>query len=162
MLSKAGGPMSKKILIMTGDGGDSYEALYAYHRLLEARWEPVIAAPSRRRLHLVIQDFEPGWETYTERPGYSVEPDVVLTAVAAKEFAAVLIIFAIGHGIQLLAAADLIKGRTVACHPHVRIDVERSGGTYSPKPAIRDGKIVTGQTWQSHPEFYREVFGCLG
>jgi len=182
--------MSKKILIMTGDGGDSYEALYAYHRLLEARWEPVIAAPSRRRLHLVIQDFEPGWETYTERPGYSVEPDVVLTAVAAKEFAAVLIlggrapeylrndasvldlirefakqekcIFAIGHGIQLLAAADLIKGRTVACHPHVRIDVERSGGTYSPKPAIRDGKIVTGQTWQSHPEFYREVFGCLG
>jgi len=181
--------MSKKILIVTGDGGDSYEALYAYHRLLEARWEPVIAAPSRRRLHLVIHDSDPGWETYTERPGYSVEPDVVLTAVAAKEFAAVLVlggrapeylrndqgvldlmrefgaqgkgIFALGHGIQLLAAAGLIKGRTVTGHPHVRLDVERGGGTYSDKPAVRDGKLVTGQTWGSHPEFYREVFACL-
>jgi hypothetical protein len=30
------GLMSKKVLIVTGDGGDSYEALYAYHRFLEA------------------------------------------------------------------------------------------------------------------------------
>src|SRR5262245_19291494 len=35
--------MSRKILIVTGDGGDSYEALYAYHRFLEARWQPVVA-----------------------------------------------------------------------------------------------------------------------
>ena len=28
--------MSRKILIVTGDGGDSYEALYAYHRFLES------------------------------------------------------------------------------------------------------------------------------
>ena len=62
--------MSKKVLIVTGDGGDSYEALYAYHRFLEAGWQPVIAAPSRRRLHMVIHDTEPGWETYIERPGY--------------------------------------------------------------------------------------------
>jgi protease I len=182
--------MSRKILIVTGDGGDSYEVLYAYDRLLEAGWEPVIAAPSRRCLHLVIHDTEPGWETYIERPGYSVEPDVVITAVAAREFAAVLIlggrapeylrndasvlslirefaaqqkaIFAIGHGIQILTAAGLTKGRTIACHPHVRIEVERDGGTYSPKPAVRDGKIVTGQSGRAHPEFYREVFACLG
>ena len=31
--------MSKKVLIITGDGGDGYEALYAYHRFLEARSE---------------------------------------------------------------------------------------------------------------------------
>jgi protease I len=28
--------------------------------------------------------------------------------------------------------------------------------------AVRDGRLVTGQTWESHPEFYREVFACLG
>ncbi len=27
--------------------------------------------------------------------------------------------------------------------------------------AVRDGRLVTGQTWQSHPEFYRLVFECL-
>src|SRR4051812_42062604 len=62
-------PMSRKVLLVTGDGGNSFEALYAYQRFLEERWEPVIAAPSRRRLHLIQHDFEPGWETYIERPG---------------------------------------------------------------------------------------------
>jgi len=55
---EAGFPMSRKVLIVTGDGGDSYEALYAYHRFLEAYWEPVLAAPSRRRLHMVFHDIE--------------------------------------------------------------------------------------------------------
>ncbi len=176
--------------MVTGDGGDSYEALYACHRFREAGWEPVIAAPSRRRLHLVIQDAEPGWETYVERPGFSLEADVAITAVAAREFAAILIpggrapeylrndasmlslvrefseqdkcICAIGHGIQVLAAAGLVKGRAVTCHPHVRIEVERSGGSYISKPAVRDLKLVTAQSWSAHPEFYREVFACLG
>ncbi len=182
--------MSRKVLIVTGDGGNSYEALYAWHRFMEARWEPVVAAPARKRLHLVQQDSEPGWETYVERPGIGIDADVAITAVSAREFAAVMIlggrapeylrndgsvlslvrefkehdkcIFAIGHGIQVLTAADLIKGRTVTCHSHVRIEVERSGGTYSNKPAVRDGLMVTAQTWRCHPEFYREIFNCLG
>jgi protease I len=181
--------MSRKVLIVTGDGGDSYEALYAYHRFLEARWDPVVAAPSRRRLHMVVHDFEPGWDTYVERPGYCLDADVAITAVAAREFAAIIIlggrapeylrndasllslvrefadqdkcICAIGHGIQVLAAMGLIKGRTVTCHPYVRVEVDRSGAVYSAKPAVRDGKLVTAQTWRAHPEFYREVFGCL-
>jgi protease I len=182
--------MSRKVLIVTGDGGDAFEAFYAYHRFLEARWEPVVAAPVRRPLHLVVHDIEPGWETYTEHPAPSMEADVVVTAVAAKEFIALLIpggrapeylrndanvlslagefaaldrcIFAIGHGIQVLTAAGLIQGRTVTCHPYVRIEVERAGGIYSPKPAVRDGKLITAQSWRAHPEFYREVFACLG
>jgi protease I len=181
--------MSRKVLIVTGDGGDSYEALYAYHRFKEALWEPVIAAPSRRQLHMVIHDYEPGWETYVERQGHCVDPDVAITAVSARDFAAILVlggrapeylrndasmlsllhefaghdkaVFAIGHGLQVLIAAGLTKGRNVTCHAHVRVEVERSGGIYVNKPAVRDGRMVTAQTWKSHPEFYREVFACL-
>ena len=65
-----------KILIITGDGGESYEALYAVHRFEEEAWEPVVAAPSRRRLNLVMHDFKPGWDTYIERRGYGLEADV--------------------------------------------------------------------------------------
>jgi protease I len=182
--------MSGKVLIVTGDGGDSYEALYACQRFVEARWEPVLAAPARRRLHMVFHDSEPGWDTYIERLGHSVEADVAITAVAAREFAAILIlggrapeylrndasvlslvlefaaqkkcISAIGHGVQVLVAAGVTKGRTLTCHDNVRVEVERSGGVYSPKTAVRDGNIVTAQNWKSHPEFYREVFICLG
>ena len=52
--------MSTSILIVTGDAGESYEALYACHRLLEAGMRPVVAAPSKRRLNMVMHDFEPG------------------------------------------------------------------------------------------------------
>jgi protease I len=187
---KAGTAMSGKILIVTGDGGDSYEALYACQRFLESHWIPVIAAPARRRLHMVLHDTEPGWQTYIERPGHSVEADVAITAVAAREFAAVMILggrapeylrndasllslvrefaaqdkglFAIGHGVQVLAAAGILKGRTVTGHEYVCLEVESSGGKYSPKPAVRDGRMVTAKTWKAHPEFYREVFICLG
>ena len=33
--------MARKILLITGDGGESYEALYARHRFLEAGFQPV-------------------------------------------------------------------------------------------------------------------------
>jgi protease I len=181
--------MSRKILIVTGDGGDGYEALYAYQRFEEARWIPVVAAPARRRLHMVFHDLEAGWDTYVERAGPSIDADVVITAVAAREFAAVLMVggrapeylrndaslislvheftaqnkgvFALGHGVQILAAAGALKGRSLTAHPNVRVEVERSGGTYVHKPAVRDGNLVTGQTWRAHADFYREVFECL-
>ena len=180
----------QKILLVTGDGGESYEALYAVHRFREAGWQPVVAAPSKRRLHLVMHDFEPGWDTYVERQGYGIDADVAFTDVAVTEYDAVLIlggrapeylrnnsallaivrefeaagkwIFAICHGIQILNAAGLSSGRRLTCYEHVRLEVEHAGGTYCTGEAVRDGRLVTAQTWQSHPEFYREVFQCLG
>jgi protease I len=183
--------MSRKILIITGDAGESYETLYAIHRFKEAEWEPVVAAPSRRRLHLVIHDFEPGWDTYVERQGYQVVADLTFEEVRVEDYEAVLVIggrapeylrndtrvldivrafheqdrwvFAICHGIQVLVTAGLAKGRNITAYEHVRAEVEAVGGHYTlEKQAVRDGKIVTGQTWQSHPEFYREVFACVG
>ena len=130
--------MSRKVLIVTGDGGDSFEAMFALQRFQEAGWEPVIAAPSRRRLHMVIHDNEPGWDTYVERQGHTVEAQVAITAVSARDFAMILVvggrapeylrndasmlsllrefaqlkhvIGAIGHGVQVLVAAGISQG----------------------------------------------------
>ena len=178
-----------KILILTGDGGESYEALYAVHRFQEEGWTPVVAAPSHRRLHLVIHDFEPGWDTYIERPGYGLEADLAFEQVRVEDYAALLLlggrapeylrnnarvieivkefdcrekwVFAICHGVQILAAAGLARNKRVTCYEHVRVDAEQAGGTYVCDQAVRDGRIVTAQTWQSHPHFYREIFALL-
>jgi protease I len=181
--------MSGNILIITGDGGESYESWYCVHRFREAGFEPRIAAPSKRRLHLVMHDFEPGWDTYKEREGYAIAADLTFDAVQVADYDAVVClggrapeylrndprvialvrefdrqqkwIFAICHGVQIPAAAGLLEGRQACCYEHVRIDVENGGGIFNPQQAVRDGRIVTGATWQSHPEFYREVFSCL-
>ena len=61
-----------------------------------------------------------------------------------------------------LAAAGVIAGKRVTAYEHCRWEIEASGATYlTADQAVRDGRIVTGQTWQSHPEFYRHVFACL-
>jgi protease I len=178
-----------KILIVTGDGGESYEALYAVHRFQEEGWTPVVGAPAARRLHLVIHDFEAGWDTYIERHGYGLEADLAFDQVRVDEYAGLLLvggrapeylrnnarlleivrefdlkgkwIFAICHGVQVLAAAGLVRGKRVTCYEHVRVDAEQAGATYVCEQAVRDGRIVTAQTWQSHPYFYREIFALL-
>jgi len=178
-----------KILLVTGDAGESYETLFAVHRFQEAGYEAVIAAPSKRHLNLVIHDFEPGWDTYIEKPGYKAQSDITFDEVNVDEYTAILVlggrapeylrhderlirivkefdqkqkwIFGICHGIQVLIAAGLVKDRNVTCYEHIRFEVASAGGTWCKPQAIRDGRLVTAQTWESHPVFYREVFKCL-
>ena len=158
------------------------------HRFEEEGWETAIAAPTRR-LNLVMHDFEPGWDTYVERPGYGLDANVNFDEVVVEDYAAVLIlggrapeylrnnakvieivrgfdqqkkwIFAICHGVQVLAAAGLMGGKRVTCYEHVRPEVEQAGATFVDEQAVRDGRMVTAQTWQSHPMFYREIFAQL-
>lgn len=181
--------MNRKILIVTGDGGESYETLYAVHRFQEEGDTAHIAAPGKRRLNLVMHDFEPGWDTYIERPGYCLAADLTIKEVVVDDYDAILLlggrapeylrnyaallevvrefdrqgkwVFAICHGIQILVTAGLATNRTLTAYEHVRTEIEMGGGTYSTQQAVRDQNIVTGQTWQSHPEFYRAVFACL-
>jgi len=181
---------NKKILLITGDAGESFEILYASHRLRESGYQPVISAPSVKRMNLVIHDFEPGWDTYVERKGYLVESDISFDEVKTADYAAVLCpggrapeylrndprvirivqefynsgkyVFSICHGVQILVTAGLVDQKRIACYEHVKFEVESCGGIYvDGEEAVKDGRIVTGKTWQSHPEFYQIVMSCL-
>ena len=181
---------NNKILIITGDAGESFEVLYASHRLKEAGYETVVAAPTVRLLNMVMHDFEPGWDTYVERKGYMVESQISFDDVDTADYRAVLCpggrapeylrndprvisivkefynsgkyVFGICHGVQILVTAGLVDGRKIACYEHVKFEVEACGGIYvTPDEAVKDGRIVTGKTWQSQPEFYKIVFNCL-
>lgn len=181
--------MSKKILIVTDDAGESFEILYAQYRFREAGYQPVIAATQKKRLHAVLHDFEPGWNTYIEKPGYLIQSDIAIARVKASDYEAILLIggrapeflrhdeklikivqefdrrgkwiFSICHGIQILLAAGLGAGKRMTCYRNVRFEVAQCGGTWIDKQSVVDGKIVTSQTWESHAEFYRDIFRCL-
>jgi protease I len=181
---------SKKVLIITGDTGESFEILYACHRLREAGYQPVVAAPAVRRLNLVIHDFEPGWDTYVERKGYIVSSDISFDDVNVSDYRAVLCpggrapeylrndqrvinivrefydngkyVFAICHGVQVLITCGLVDKRNIACYYNIKFEVESCGGIYiENEEAVKDGRVVSGKTWQSQPEFYKIVTECL-
>ena len=84
--------MKKRVLIITGDGGESYETWYSVHRFQEEGYETRVAAPSKKRLNLVMHDFEPGWDTYKEAPGYIMESDLTFGDVSVADYDAVFCI----------------------------------------------------------------------
>ena len=181
--------MGKQILVITGDGGESFETWFAVQRFQEAGYTAHVAAPSKKRLNLVMHDFEPGWDTYREAPGYAMESDLTFDEVKVANYEAVMCIggrapeylrndkrvvnilrdfdaqgkwiFSICHGVQLVAAAGLAGGKRFTCYEHVRFEVEAVGGKFVKEDVVRDGRLVSSPTWREQPAFYREVFACL-
>lgn len=182
--------MSKqKILIITDDAGESYEILYAKHRFEEAGWTAHVGATQKKRLNGVIHDFYRGWNTYIEKPGYLIQADVAIQKVRSKDYDAMLLIggrapeflrhhepllelvrefdrkkkwlFAVCHGIQVLLAAGIGQGRKMTCYCNVRFEVASCGGKWIDKQSVVDGNLITAQTWESHPDFYRDIFRVL-
>ena len=179
----------QKILIVTDDSGESFEILYAVHRFAEAGYQPVIAATRKKALHGVIHDFEPDWSTYIEKPGYRIQADIALAQVRSKDYVAAILIggrapeflrhnaklirvmkemdrrgqwiFSICHGVQILAAAGLMPGRTVTCYKNVRLEATMAGARWINRQSVVDKNWVTAQTWESHADFYRDIFRCL-
>jgi len=176
----------KKILIITDDAGESYEILYAKHRFEEEGWIAHIGATKKKRLNGVIHDFEPGWNTYIERPGYLINADISLNQIKSSNYEAVLLIggrapeflrhnskllkiikdfnnqgkwiFSICHGIQIMIAAGITKGRNLTCYNNIKFEVEQAEAYWINKESVIDGNFITAQTWESHPEFYRDIF----
>src|SRR5947209_17311501 len=83
--------MAAKILIVTGDAAESLEVLYPYQRLREEGYEVHIAAPTRKKLQFVVHDFEPGFDTYTEKPGYTWPADLAFSEVDPGDYVAIVI-----------------------------------------------------------------------
>ena len=180
----------KKLLIVTDDSGESFEILYAQARFAEAGWKPVIAATKKKALHGVVHDFDPDWTTYVEKPGYRIEADIALSKVKGADYHAMMLIggrapeflrynqkliklvqefdrkqkpiFSICHGIQILSEANILKDRKVTCYVNCRTDATVGGAKWINKQSVRDGNLVTAQTWESHADFYRDIFDALG
>ena len=178
----------QKILIITDDSGESFEILHAQARFAEAGYQPVIAASKKKALHGVVHDFDPDWNTYVEKPGYRIEADIAISRVKGDDYIAMVLIggrapeflrydkkliklvrefdqkkkwiFSVCHGIQILAEAGVLQDRKVTCYVNCRSDATGAGARWVNKQSVADGNMVTAQTWESHADFYRDIFKC--
>ena len=74
-------------------------------------------------------------------------------------------IAAICHAAQLLAAADVIRGKRISAYPACAPEVKLAGGEYADIPvdaAITDANFVTAPAWPAHPEWLRQFLVVLG
>src|SRR5207248_1131846 len=173
-----------KILLLTGDAGEAQEIYYAKYRLEEEGWEVQIAAPERRAFLSVVHDFEPGFDTYTEKPGYRVQADLGLEDVDATSYHGLVLpggrapeylrnrpravaivrhfvesgkpIAANCHGPLLVVAAGGANGRTMTAYPELEPDIRASGAEFVNSEVVVDGPLVSVRGWPDNGPWMRE------
>lgn len=178
-----------RILILTGDAGEAQEIYYAKYRLEEEGWQVQIAAPAKRAFLSVVHDFEPGFDTYTEKPGYRVEADLGLDDVDPTQFHGLVLpggrapeylrnrpkavaitrhfveagkpIAANCHGPLLVIAAGGAKGRTMTAYPELEPDVRASGAEFVNRDVVVDGPLVSVRGWPDNGPWMREFVRVL-
>lgn len=173
-----------RILLMTGDAGESQEIYYAKYRLEEEGWGVDIAAPRKRAFLSVVHDFEPDFDTYVEKPGYRVEADLGLEDVDPSAYQGLVLpggrapeylrnrpkaveiarhfleagkpIGANCHGPLLLAAAGGLKGRTITAYPELELDMRAAGAEFVNREVVVDGNLVSVRGWPDNGPWMRE------
>ncbi|MET7646419.1 DJ-1/PfpI family protein [Streptomyces sp. NPDC005426] len=181
--------MAPKILIVTGDAAESLEVLYPYQRLREEGYEVHIAAPSRKTLRFVVHDFEPGFDTYTEKPGYTWPADLAFSEVDPDDYVALVVpggrapeylrndaglrtilsaffatdrpVAQICHGPLMTAAVGALKGRRVTAYPALEPDMTTAGAAFEDSEAVVDGTLVSSRAWPDHSAWMRAFLTVL-
>ncbi|HEX2273516.1 MAG TPA: DJ-1/PfpI family protein [Acidimicrobiales bacterium] len=178
-----------KVLMLTGDAAEALEVLYPYQRLLEEGYEVDIAAPSKKKLQFVVHDFVEGYDTYTEKPGYTWPADVAFADVDPADYVALVIpggrapeyirndpdfqrivrhffgeekpVAQLCHAALGLAASGVLKGRRTAAYPALAPDVAAAGAEFVDGAGVVDGVMVSARAWPDHPTWMREFMSML-
>ncbi len=181
--------MPNKVLIVIGDAAEALDTVYPIWRVMEEDWQAVVAAPEKRAYHLVMHEIPPGWDVTKESPSYHWASDIAFRDVNPEEyiglflsggrapeylrydadlmritrhfFAAQKPVAVVCHGAEIVATADVIRGKRMATVPKCQFDVEVCGATFVNEACVRDGNMVSGRTWKDNPYFIREWIRML-
>lgn len=186
---------AKKILFLTGDFAEDYETMVPFQALLMLSHAVHAVCPGKKSgetIKTAIHDFE-GDQTYTEKPGHLFTLNASFDEIDPADYDAVMIaggrapeylrlndkviaavrhfaeagkpVAAVCHGAQLLAAADVIRGKRISAYPACAPEVTLAGGTYADiavTDAVTDGQFVTAPAWPAHPAWLAQFVKLLG
>lgn len=185
----------KKILFLTGDFAEDYETMVPFQMLQMVGYEVHAVCPGKKKgdtVKTAIHDFE-GDQTYTEKPGHNFALNYTFSDVNPADYVGLAMaggrapeylrlnadvinivkhfmdnnkpVAAICHALQILTAADTVRGRKLTAYPAVGPEVTMAGGTYVSVDAsdvVVDGNLVTSPAWPGHPKFIAAFLKVLG
>ena len=158
-----------KVLVVIGDGAEVMDTLFPFYRLGED-FQVVVAGPEKRTYHLVTHELTHGWDITQERPGYLLNSDVAFRDIETDDYVALVLpggrapeylrydsdlmritqdffarekpVASICHGIEILATADVIRGRQVTTIGKCRFDAQACGAEYKDTPVVRSENLL--------------------
>ncbi len=186
---------AKTILFLTGDFAEDYETMVPFQALQAVGHTVHAVCPGKAagdKIKTAIHDFE-GDQTYTEKPGHLFALNAAFDDVDVAKYDALMIaggrapeylrlnprvieivrefassgkpVAAVCHGAQLLAAADVIRGRNISCYPACAPEVKLAGADFADiavDAAVTDGQFVTAPAWPAHPQWLAQFLRLLG
>lgn len=178
-----------RVLLVIGDAAEVLDSYYPYHRLQEDGYAVDVAGPEARAYHLVLHERPAGWDITEERPGYKMTANVAFRDADPADYAGLVVsggrapeylrydrdllritqvmvrankpVASVCHGIEILAAAGVLKGRTATTVAKCRLDVESFGGEYVDREVVVSGNLVTARTWHDNPAWMRAFLRLL-
>ncbi len=180
---------------MVGDFAEDYETMVPFQALQMVGHVVHAVCPDKKagdKIKTAIHDFE-GDQTYSEKPGHNFTLNATFNEIDESKYDALMItggrspeylrmnprviqlvqhfadakkpIAAICHGPQILAAANVIKGKRVSSYPACAAEVKLAGAEYAEIPidgAVVDGNLVTAPAWPAHQNWLAEFLKVLG
>lgn len=179
----------QKVLVLVGDAAEELDAMYPIYRLREGGYDAVVAALTTREVQLVIHDFDPNSDAYTEKNGRKLPVDIAFADVDPTEYVALVIpggrapeyirldpdvrriteyffekdlpVGTICHGPQVPAVYGLLRGRKTAAFPPLHGDMINAGAEIVDAPDCVDGNMVSCRGWPDMPEWSRAFMNVL-
>jgi len=185
----------KKVLMFAGDFTEDYELMVPYQALEMVDIHVDVVCPGKvagDKIKTAIHDFE-GDQTYTEKPGHLFMLNATLADVKAEDYDGLYItggrapeyirldpkvieitkwfmennkpVAAICHGIQVLTAANVVKGKQLTAYPAVGPDVTVAGGTYvevNADESVLCGNLTTSPAWPGNTAILKDFLKLLG
>ncbi|MEZ5943393.1 MAG: DJ-1/PfpI family protein [Planctomycetaceae bacterium] len=186
---------AKKLLLLAGDFVEDYEIMVPFQALQMVGYEVHAVCPDKKsgdQVRTAVHDFE-GDQTYSEKPGHNFTLNATFAEVNLDDYVGLVIpggrapeylrlndrvlavvkhfaqagkpIAAVCHGLQLLSAADALKGRRCTAYPACSPEVRLAGGEYVGVPVddvVVDGNLVTAPAWPAHPKWLAAFIKVLG
>lgn len=140
-------------------------------------------------LHEIPPDSSVPWDITQERPGYHLKAEIAFRKVDPRQYAALFLsggrapeylrddedllrltrhffeagkpVASVCHGVEILTAADVIRGRTVTTVAKCARDAAQGGARYVDRPVVVDGNLVTARTWHDNAPFLRAFMKLL-
>jgi protease I len=148
----------------------------------EARWYHGV-------LHEIPPDEAVPWDITREQPAYHVRATVAFRDVRPEEFAGLFLsggrapeylrynpdllritrhffeankpVAVVCHGVEIAAAAGVLKGRTLTTVAKCALDVTQVGGAYVERPCVVDGNVVSARTWHDNTALLKQFVKML-
>lgn len=129
------------------------------------------------------------WDITREQPAYHVKATVAFRDVKPEEYVGLFLsggrapeylrydpdllritrhffemkkpIAVVCHGVEIVAAAGVIRGRTMTTVAKCALDITQNGGKYVNEPVVVDMNMVSGRTWHDNTLLLKQFVRML-